>query len=117
MNKIYYDGDASKIIAEHLILELIQEKKIMVRDNKILFNMCDNCGTTRTGMPIYTLGSKYSENMYKKAFEGSWIYKSENGALRIDYDLDILEKMLSIEHGNNVEIVQANGKVRYRLKD
>ena len=94
MDKLYYDGDASKIIGERLILELIQEKKIIIRNNKVLFNMCHNKGTTRTGMPIYTLGGEWADNMYRKAFEGSWIYVDDKGILRIDYDNETLEKML-----------------------
>ena len=94
MNKVFYDGDASKIIGERVILELIQEKKIQIRNNKVLFNMCHNKGTTRTGMPIYTIGSMYADNMYRKAFEGSWIYIDDKGILRIDYDNEALEKML-----------------------
>lgn len=115
MNKIFYDGDASKIIAEHLILELIQERKIIVRDNKILTNIIFNKGTTRSPMPIYAIGHDYAECMYKKAFEGSWIYKDEKDVMRIDYDLEILEKMLKTEHGDNIEIVQSNNRVGYRL--
>jgi hypothetical protein len=97
VDKLYYDGDASKIIGERLILELIQDKKIVVRDNKILFNICHNKGTTRTGMPIYTMGSMYADNMYKKAFEGSWIYVDDKDILRIDYDNEALERLLLIK--------------------
>ncbi len=95
MDKVYYDGDASKIIGERVILELIQERKIKVIDNKIWFNMCFNKGTTRTPSPIRAIGTEYVDAMYKKAFEGSWIYKCENDVMHIDYDNDILELMLN----------------------
>jgi hypothetical protein len=94
LTKVYYDGDASKIIGERLILELIQEKKIKIVNNKLLFHALYNKGTTRTSSPIYVLGGQWHDSMYKKAFEGSWIYVDDKGILRIDYDNETLEKML-----------------------
>ena len=79
-----------------------------------------NKGTTRTSMPIYTLGRCiYTDVFYKKAFEGSWIYNKEDKVKTffIDYDLEILEKMLNTEHGDDVEIVESNGRVGYKLKE
>ena len=101
-HKVFYDGDASKIIGDRVILELIQEKKIQIRDNKVWFNICDNSGTTREMAPIYTLGKRYDDCMYSRAFEGSWIYKCEKGAMRIDYDLEILDRMVYLETGKHI---------------
>jgi hypothetical protein len=93
-NKVYYDGDASKIIGERVILELIQDKKIKIVNNKVLFHRMRNCGNTRAPKPIFTLGDMYADWFYVPAFEGSWIYIDEHGIFRIDYDLDVLEKMV-----------------------
>jgi len=97
MNKVYYDGDASKIIGEHLILELIQERKIKVINNEIWFNMCFNKGTTRTPSPIRAIGTEYADCMYRRAFDGSWIYKCEKGVMHLDYDNEALELMLQVK--------------------
>ena len=88
MNKLFYDGNANKIVNEPLIQELINEKKVEVRDNKLWFNALHNKGTFQFKLPFYN--DMPIPLLWKTIPEGTWISRIVNGYFAIDDRADVV---------------------------
>jgi hypothetical protein len=87
MDKLFYDGDASKIENEPLIQELIAEKKVEVRDNKLWFNALFNKGTFKFRTPFYN--DMPVPFLWKTVPEGTWLSRIMNKYFAIDDRADV----------------------------
>jgi hypothetical protein len=110
LNKVYYDGDASKIIGERLILELIQDKLIEVRNNKLCVKAHANKGTVR--IKGYMFAHEIIE--YYVCPENVWISRLSEKYMAIDNEEDTPAK---VYYDGDASIIEDNPTILELIKE